>query len=564
MAINNHKDMILPARARLWAVLLLLCIPSAKAASALVDDASNAQERQAQAEYIASNYLNDLFRAERIVHALRTVAAPYCPSSQRLSLGVAPVQMRDLPRNIQQALKESRGYKDSDPPRLLFRLNQSAFNIAALQLGDLITGIKGYPDKALPEILSLGFANTRLARDGVEVSVRRGETTSLFKTHPLRSCKIGLRLIASDKPTIETNGPYLTVSIGTLHRLPSDDELAFVVAQEIAVNILRSNPGNTPVGAKMPQQINLLASYLSIAANFSPEKGLYARLKLQMPHKLSNSALLSPEQTRNLKSTISAIRRKQKAGDRLMPEPNELPFAFQTDFVSFEGQPPQVAAERVASAVDPRLYDINAIPFVNETGRTGYQRFLATPIRPRAYAISTMPPSGGSAAWQFNQGSDAISNALAGCAIRAGRPCFLYAVDDEVVWNPMTAKLTPDPDQSTSGALAPPIGPPPPSDFARIDDIDAVPLNPLIRERYRAFLEKPSPRAFIIMEDGMARYWIGPRALESAVAYCSEAKNPCWLYAVDNNVVWYSEKSKRVSRRDQLPKLTDESQFLGR
>ncbi|CAN5347273.1 hypothetical protein BH11PSE11_BH11PSE11_33260 [soil metagenome] len=79
------------------------------------------------------------------------------------------------------------------------------------------------------------------------------------------------------------------------------------------------------------------------------------------------------------------------------------------------------------------------------------------------------------------------------------------------------------------------------SDFAPLDDIDAIPyLKENGREQYRVFLGKSLPRAFAISAAGTWS-WAedGDDPVERVLANCeSLSASPCKLYAVDNDVVW--------------------------
>lgn len=82
---------------------------------------------------------------------------------------------------------------------------------------------------------------------------------------------------------------------------------------------------------------------------------------------------------------------------------------------------------------------------------------------------------------------------------------------------------------------------PNPSGFAALDDIDKVPhVRQTGRDGYRAFLEKPSPRAFAIAPSG-AWGWAngGDDPLQRALDNCNRiGKGSCSLYAVNDQVVW--------------------------
>ncbi len=81
----------------------------------------------------------------------------------------------------------------------------------------------------------------------------------------------------------------------------------------------------------------------------------------------------------------------------------------------------------------------------------------------------------------------------------------------------------------------------PRSDFARLDDIDAVPyLSANGRAAYREYLAKMTPRAFAVSPSG-AWCWAeeGEDPDARALATCARKSNkPCQLYSVDDYVVW--------------------------
>ncbi len=88
------------------------------------------------------------------------------------------------------------------------------------------------------------------------------------------------------------------------------------------------------------------------------------------------------------------------------------------------------------------------------------------------------------------------------------------------------------------------VGPPPSlprSNFARVDDIDAVPyLSEHGRAAYREYLAKMTPRAFAVSPSG-AWCWAeeGEDPDTRALATCAKKSNqPCQLYSVDDYVVW--------------------------
>jgi hypothetical protein len=107
-------------------------------------------------------------------------------------------------------------------------------------------------------------------------------------------------------------------------------------------------------------------------------------------------------------------------------------------------EPPQPQATNFAG-VD----DVDAVPFLSENGKRAYREYL-TKLTPRAFAVS---PSG---AWCWaEEGEDPDARALATCSAKSDKPCRLYSVDDNVVWNPDLAEKA----AVTASNTAAPAGP---------------------------------------------------------------------------------------------------------
>jgi hypothetical protein len=85
-------------------------------------------------------------------------------------------------------------------------------------------------------------------------------------------------------------------------------------------------------------------------------------------------------------------------------------------------------AKRPAKTGYAAISDLDKVPLTSVRGLAEYKRFLEAPA-PKAFAVA---PS--QSAWAWNQGTDAIALALDRCRQRARQPCFLYAVDEDVVW----------------------------------------------------------------------------------------------------------------------------------
>jgi hypothetical protein len=85
------------------------------------------------------------------------------------------------------------------------------------------------------------------------------------------------------------------------------------------------------------------------------------------------------------------------------------------------------------------------------------------------------------------------------------------------------------------------------TDFAKLDDVDAVPnLTPERKNLYRKFLTEPLPRAFAISQNGfVGSASRGADSLDAAIYFCQlYAKQECTLYAVDNDIVYVKPEPK--------------------
>lgn len=85
------------------------------------------------------------------------------------------------------------------------------------------------------------------------------------------------------------------------------------------------------------------------------------------------------------------------------------------------------------------------------------------------------------------------------------------------------------------------------SGFAAADDAAAVPLSDAGKARYAHFRSLPSPKAFAVTEKGGWYFNAGePEAMATTFQQCARAKSKCWLYAVDDQVVWQPDAAARA------------------
>ena len=93
---------------------------------------------------------------------------------------------------------------------------------------------------------------------------------------------------------------------------------------------------------------------------------------------------------------------------------------------------------------------------------------------------------------------------------------------------------------------------PPASDYAAADNIDAVPVRAEGKDRYAHYRGLSSPKAFVVYETGGWRFSNSSDAMTTLLDRCAREGRKCWLYAVDDQVVWRENEQQRIGRSDQL------------
>jgi dienelactone hydrolase len=128
---------------------------------------------------------------------------------------------------------------------------------------------------------------------------------------------------------------------------------------------------------------------------------------------------------------------------------------------------------------------------------------------------------------------------------------MLASRDGQKVWLDDTMKFLSSVGMPTQVLFKVPQPPmPQPTNFAGIDDVDAVPfLSENGRRAYRDYLTKMTPRAFAVSPSG-AWTWAeeGEDPEARALATCSaKSDKPCRLYSVDQHVVWNVDLAEKAS-----------------
>jgi dienelactone hydrolase len=129
---------------------------------------------------------------------------------------------------------------------------------------------------------------------------------------------------------------------------------------------------------------------------------------------------------------------------------------------------------------------------------------------------------------------------------------MLASIDGEKIWEPETEQFLQQVGMPTKVLYEVPEPPQPPkTDFAKVDNVDAVPfLTDNGRRAYKEYLTKLTPRAFAVSPSG-AWTWAeeGEDPEGRALATCSaKSSQPCHLYSIDDYVVWNEGKMDQAEK----------------
>ena len=378
--------------------------------------------------------------------------------------------------------------------------------------------------------------------------------------------------VSDHEPNAMTMVKDISVTTGLMRMLENDDDLALIMGHELGHAILRHTEEkinrqklNALLGllgalsgrsAPMPvvdpytqdkeKDADYLGLYLSAAAGFdvSHAADVHRNWAAQNPSGLEASMWSThpsfPERAVLLDAESKTLAEKQRKGERLLPDVSRLKTVYDGDYVTFEGQ--KKIVQRPMQAANKELPAHTDVPFLNEDGRIGYQRFSVIKTRPRAFAMNTK------GLWAYRSGANAAADALQACNALTPVYCKLYVVNDDVVWNDAgqvaSVRVKNSPDDLNSHPLEKYPG----SGWAGLDDLSKVPfISDACKLKYSEWLEQKPPRAYAVAPSGQCFYSWGLNAptpgdpavpAERVMAVCSRKSSQCHLYAVDSRVVY--------------------------
>lgn len=311
--------------------------------------------RAADATALLSSLVARQDRIYRVAAPLMVRNAPLCRTLARPLLGFTAKNRFSYPNELRAAAEDL--LRLNDQLRVMQVLEGSGAMRAGIRPGDLLESVQDQP-------LPLGAqAETEAARlmapllkNATDVSVsvlRQGQPLRL--TIPLTTaCAFSMEIGHAPQPNAYADGRRILITRGMLDFLTADDELAVILAREIAHNVLQhaaalqntatvagvidallplqpepaalaGHGGLRPVPAKIDQEADRLGMYLLARAGYEPAATERTLQKLARAHPSSQvnsySALhpWTPERRQGIQNTLTEIRQKQAAKKPLVP-----------------------------------------------------------------------------------------------------------------------------------------------------------------------------------------------------------------------------------------------------
>lgn len=294
-------------------------------------------------------------RIYRVAAPLMVKNAPLCRSQARPLLGFTAKNRYSYPAELAPAVESA--LKLDERLRVMQVLYGSGAMRAGIRPGDILLAIQEQP-------LPLGAqAETETARliapllkNTVDVTVsvsRQGQTLKL--NVPLTTaCAFSLEIGHAPQVNAYADGRRIMVTRGMLDFLGKDDELAVILAREMAHNVLQHTAaqqmtataasvidallplqpdpaalsgrgGLRPLPAKLDQEADRLAMYLLARAGYEPANAERTMEKIAQAFPTSQANVYTalhpwtPERRQLIQSTLTEIRQKQAAKRPLTP-----------------------------------------------------------------------------------------------------------------------------------------------------------------------------------------------------------------------------------------------------
>ena len=198
---------------------------------------------------------------------LQTANAGRCPGQH--VIGITVDALSQYPRDMQPKLALT------DRPGIAAVAQGSAAERATLKSGDVLIGINGQPTPVVTPksgYAPIGATETMLdkASDGsiILFEIQRDGVAKTVELTPDAGCGSHIQIIPGRSINAQADGRYVQINAAMLDFVATDDELATIVAHELAHNILRHIVLKTP-SKQSEYEADRLGVALMVRAGFN-------------------------------------------------------------------------------------------------------------------------------------------------------------------------------------------------------------------------------------------------------------------------------------------------------
>jgi len=197
-----------------------------------------AEEAQRQFAYTLDRRRAEALRLQEVGNQVLAANAEFCPRTRQL-FGFRTHTRHDYGRKIRTAAETH--YHINEEPKVYFVVAGSAADLAGLQQGDTLISIDNKPaltgKRATKKITThlKSLAKSTKNRP-IRLEIMRNEEQLFINVTPQITCGYPLSLADSDSINAYADGKGIFITRGMMRFVESDEELALVIAHELAHN----------------------------------------------------------------------------------------------------------------------------------------------------------------------------------------------------------------------------------------------------------------------------------------------------------------------------------------
>ena len=248
-----------------------------------------------------------------------------CPRT-RPDIGIATYSLKSYPKDMREAA--AREFGAQDEPSIRRVIKGSAADKAGLKAGDILLSEDSKPMTATGKSM-----RAQLKNGAAKINVRRGETQFFVNVTPREICDYKVTLSMRSTINAYATSRSIVMTSGMMNFTQSDEELALIVAHELAHNTMahvRKIVGNMIISGfatrytrPFESEADYVGLYYLVRAGYNPEgtEKLWQRMALIGPRSVGRAKThpTHPDRYLRLAAAREEIAAKQAAGEPLVP-----------------------------------------------------------------------------------------------------------------------------------------------------------------------------------------------------------------------------------------------------